>query len=259
MQLTEFHRFFYIELTLFFFVFFPSSLCAILPGSIDWQSFLDPPDRTQELSLIGIPCHDLCRLMYFGPPLIKLVASHCLLEMFAGISDQINTEPEELKCTAEYLMSVITILQGFVFYEDQRVALNCSLCVSLVLGCETMDTHEKVVNRRNSWSRLIVEELAVSLSSPSLASRSFISHHKPAIHVAIALLKQDKVPDWMGSVFDENCVSGIIENLTVGNVSSEIVVLFGELRSQGLLKTEQLGSLSRVLQVPTYSCFLSCL
>ena len=224
-------------------------MCAVLPGSIEWQSFFDPPDRTQELSLIGIPCHDLCRLMYYGSPLVKLAASHGLLELFSGISDQRSIEREELKCTLEYLMSVITVLQGFVFYSDQRVAINCSLCLSFIFGCEMLDAQDSGVTGKNNWSRLIVEELAVSLSAPSLASKSFINQHKPAIYVAVALLKLETVPGWMRSLFDEPCVSGIIENLTTSNVTSEIVVLFRELLNCGFLKTEQIASLNRVFQV----------
>ncbi|KAM6545389.1 hypothetical protein CsatB_026125 [Cannabis sativa] len=217
------------------------SLHAVLPGTIDWQSFFDPPDRTQPLSVIGIPCHDLCRLIHFGSPQVKLAASYCLLELFTRISDVINREGEELKCTAEYLMSVITILEGLVFYSDNLVAVNCSLSLSMIIGCETQ-------NAPNNWSRVIVEELTVSMSAPCLASKSFVNEHKAAVNVAVALLKLEKIPVWLRSVFDDHCISGIIENLTSGNVTSEIVVLFQELLKSGFLKEEHIVSLSRVFQ-----------
>ncbi|PON95525.1 Armadillo-type fold containing protein [Trema orientale] len=221
------------------------SLHAVLPGSIDWQSFFDPPDRTQPLSVVGIPCHDLCRLIYFGSPQVKLVASYCLLELFARITDERNRESEELKCTVEYLMSVVTVLEGLVFYSDNQVALNCSLCLSMILGCEMLDTQDTTVIGKNNWSRLIVEELAVSMSAPCL---SFINEHKPAVYVAVALLKLEKIPDWMRFLFDDPCISGIIENLTASNVTSEIVVLFRELLSSGFLKKEQIASLNQVFR-----------
>ncbi|KAF4378879.1 hypothetical protein G4B88_008349 [Cannabis sativa] len=217
------------------------SLHAVLPGTIDWQSFFDPPDRMQPLSVIGIPCHDLCRLIHFGSPQVKLAASYCLLELFTRISDVINREGEELKCSAEYLMSVITILEGLVFYSDNLVAVNCSLSLSMIIGCETQ-------NAPNNWSRVIVEELTVSMSAPCLASKSFVNEHKAAVNVAVALLKLEKIPVWLRSVFDDHCISGIIENLTSGNVTSEIVVLFQELLKSGLLKEEHIASLSRVFQ-----------
>ncbi|KAF4365046.1 hypothetical protein F8388_001794 [Cannabis sativa] len=217
------------------------SLHAVLPGTIDWQSFFDPPDRTQPLSVIGIPCHDLCRLIHFGSPQVKLAASYCLLELFTRISDVINREGEELKCSAEYLMSVITILEGLVFYSDNLVAVNCSLSLSMIIGCETQ-------NAPNNWSRVIVEELTVSMSAPCLASKSFVNEHKAAVNVAVALLKLEKIPVWLRSVFDDHCISGIIENLTSGNVTSEIVVLFQELLKSGFLKEEHIASLSRVFQ-----------
>uniref|UniRef100_A0A803Q294 Protein PRD1 n=1 Tax=Cannabis sativa TaxID=3483 RepID=A0A803Q294_CANSA len=210
------------------------SLHAVLPGTIDWQSFFDPPDRTQPLSVIGIPCHDLCRLIHFGSPQVKLAASYCLLELFTRISDVINREGEELKCTAEYLMSVITILEGLVFYSDNLVAVNCSLSLSMIIGCETQ-------NAPNNWSRVIVEELTVSMSAPCLASKSFVNEHKAAVNVAVALLKLEKIPVWLRSVFDDHCISGIIENLTSGNVTSEIVVLFQELLKSGFLKEEHIS------------------
>ncbi|XP_024025981.1 protein PRD1 isoform X2 [Morus notabilis] len=224
------------------------SLRAVLPGIMDWQSFFDPPDRTQPLSMIGISCHGLCRLMCFGSPLVKLVASHCLLELFAEIAHQRNTECEELKSTVQYLISVISVLEGFVFYSDQRVAVNCSLCLSMIFGREMLDSEDASMIGKNSWSRLIVEELAVSLSVQSLASKSFINQHNPAIYVALALLKLENIPSWMRIVFDDPCISGIIENLTASNVTSEIVALFRELLNCGFLKKEQIACLHHVFK-----------
>lgn len=215
----------------------------------------------QPLSVIGIPCHDLCRLIYFGSPQVKLVTSYCLLELFTRISDDGNREGEELNCTIEYLTSVVTVLEGLVFYSDNRVAVNCSLCLSMILGCEMLETQYTSVTGKNNWSRLIVEELAVSISAPCLASKSFINEHKPAVHVAVALLKLEKIPDWLRSVFDDTCISGIIENLTASNVTSEIVVLFQELLNSGFLKKEQITSLNRVflVRIPCLYHAFACL
>lgn len=232
-----------------------SSLRAVLPGIMDWQSFFDPPDRRQPLSMIGISCHGLCRLMCFGSPLVKLVASHCLLELFAEIAHQRNTDCEELKCTVKYLISVISVLEGLVFYSDQRVAVNCSLCLSMIFGREMLDSEDASMIG-NSWSRLIVEELAVSLSAQSLASKSFINQHNPAIYVALALLKLENIPSWMRIVFDDPCISGIIENLTASNVTSEIVALFRELLNSGFLKKEQIACLHHVFKVSFF--FFQC-
>ncbi|CAB4263585.1 unnamed protein product [Prunus armeniaca] len=89
------------------------------------------------------------------------------------------------------------------------------------------------VTTKNNWSRMIVEELAMSLAVPCLASKNFINLLKPAIHVAVTLLKLPKVLEWMRSVFDDSCISGIIQNLAENNLSTEIVLLF-----QALLKSE---------------------
>ncbi|KAK9288539.1 hypothetical protein L1049_016998 [Liquidambar formosana] len=224
------------------------SLRAVLPEFLDRQSFFDSSNGMQPLSLISIHCHDLCRLMHFGSPLVKLVASYCLLELFTRISDQINRKHDDIKCTIPYLMSVMAVLEGLVFYSDIRVAMNCGLCLSMILGWEKLDMQETRVIRKNNWCRLIVEELAMSLAVPCLASRSFMNQHKPAVHIAVALLKSHEVPGWMRSVFDDICISGIIGNLSVSNVSTEMVLLFRELLSFEYLKSDQIASLNQVLQ-----------
>lgn len=223
---------------------------------MDWQKFFDPPNGTQPLSFIGIRCHDLCRLMHFGSPLVKLVASYSLLESLTRLSDQQYKMQLEVKCTMGYLKSVIAVLEGLIFYSDLRVALNCGLCLSIILGWEKLDMQETTMIEKISC-RLIVEELAMSLAAPCLASKSFINHHKPAIHVAVALLKLQKIPEWMRSIFDDTCISGIVKNLSASNLSTEIVFLFRELLNSGFLKTEQIADLHRVLQV-TIPCSISC-
>ncbi|GLT71030.1 hypothetical protein SLA2020_430750 [Shorea laevis] len=224
------------------------SLPAVLPGFVDWQNFFDPQNRTQPLSFIGIHCHDLCRLLHFGSSLVKLVASYSLLELLTRLSDQLYEKHLELKCTMGYLLSVIAVLEGLVFYSDPRVAMNSGICLSIILGWKKLDMHETTMVEKSSWCRLIVEELAMSLAAPCLASKSFINHHKPAIHVAVAMLKLQKVPGWMRSVFDGTCISCIIENLAISNMSTEMVMLIQELLDSKFLKTEQIANLNRVLQ-----------
>lgn len=224
------------------------SMHAVLPEYANWQDFLGQASGLQPLSFIRIHCHDLCKLVYFGSSVVKLVASHCLLELFTRISSQKTERSEMLNCTTRYLLSVISILEGLVFCSDIRVAMNCSLCLSMILDWEILDT-ELGDNRRNNWCRLIVEELAMSLAVPRLASESFMIHHKPAVHVAVALLKLHNVPEWMSLVFDDCCISGIVENLSASNLSSEMVLLFRELVNARYLKSEQIASLNRIFQV----------
>lgn len=208
----------------------------------------------QPLSVISIYCHDLCRLMHFGSPSVKLVASYCLLEFITRLTEQRNRGHEELKCSMGYLMSIMAILEGLIFYSDIRVSTNCSLCISMILGWEKLGMAETRVIAKNTWCRLIVEEMAMSLAAPCLASKSFINHHKPALHVVVALLKLQKSPGWMRIVFDDSCISGIIKNLAASNVSTELVLLFRELLNNEFLKAEQIACLNRVLQVK-YSLF----
>lgn len=232
---------------------FHFSLNALLPGTLDWQHFLEPSDGTPPLSVIYIHCHDLCRLLYFGSPLIKLLASFCLLELLTIISDQRSKRSDELNCSVKYLKSVIAVLEGLIFDNDARIAIICGLCLSTILGWQKLRAIED-----SKWYRLIVEELALSLAVPSLASKSFLNQHKAATHVAVALLKCDPVPQLMRSVFDYSCISGIVKNLSASNVTEEMVQLFRALLISDYLKSEQIAGLNHVFQVRILA-FVSCI
>lgn len=234
-----------IILVLFLVYFSMRSLQAVLPGAIDWQNNLGQSNGT-ELSFICISCHDLCRLLHFGSSSIKLVASYCLFELFTRLSEQRNSKQEELRCTTNYLMSVIATLEGLVVYGDHRVATNCSLCLSMVLGWKEMDMQETRVIVKNKWCRIIVEELAASISLP-LASNAFAGN-RPAIYVTVALLKLQKDFGWMRSIFNEACISGIIENVTTSNLSPEMVSLFRELLNSKFMVADHISSLNLALQ-----------
>ncbi|XP_029129412.1 protein PRD1 isoform X2 [Cajanus cajan] len=223
------------------------SLHAILPEFVDWQNFLVSTNPSEPLAFIGIRCHDLCRLLHFGSPVIKIVASYSLLELFNRISDQINSNNEELKCTIGYLMSTRSILEGLVFYNDLRVATNCSLCLTMLLGWEKLRKETNLLDE-SSWCRLIIEEMTVSLAAPALASQSFLNSQRPAVLIAIALLKLRKSPQWMRSVFDNSSISGMLENLTASDLSSEILILFRELLKSNFLSTEQIATINQMLQ-----------
>ena len=215
---------------------------------MDWQNFLVSMNSSEPLAFIGIRCHDLCRLLHFGSPVVKIIASYSLLELFNRISDQINTKHEELKCTVGYLMSIRSILEGLVFYNDLRVATNCALCLSILLRWENLAKETEQLGK-SSWCRLIIEEMTVSLAAPALASQSFMNNQMPAVLVASALLKLHKIPQWMRSVFNNSCISGILENLAANNLSPEILVFFRELLKSDFLSTEQIATISQMLQV----------
>ncbi|KAJ1426693.1 Armadillo-type fold [Sesbania bispinosa] len=232
---------------LFLHYFAVKSLHAILPGFVDWQNFLVSANPSEPLAFIGIRCHDLCRLLHFGSPVIKIIASYSLVELFNRISDQMNSKHVELKCAVGYLMSVRSILEGLVLYNDLRVATNCALCLAMLLGWENLAKETELLGK-SSWYRLIIEEMTVSMSAPSLASQSFMDSQRPAILIGIVLLKLHKIPPWMRSVFNNSCISGILENLAATNLSSEILVLFRELKKSDFLSTEQIATINQMLQ-----------
>lgn len=190
--------------------------------------------------------------------MVKLVASYSLLELFARISDQVNSEHEELKCSIGYLMSIKSVLEGLVFYNDLRVATNCGICLSMVLGWEKQINETNILGK-STWLRFIVEEVTLSLAAPCLTSQSFTNNQRPAIHVAIALLKMHNFPGWMRSVFNDSCIYGILENLATSNLSTEILVLLGELLKSDFLNSEQIATMNQVLQVPPSVLPFTCL
>ncbi|TYK01656.1 protein PRD1 isoform X1 [Cucumis melo var. makuwa] len=235
-----------IILVLFLVYFSMRSLQAVLPGAVDWQNNLGQSNGTR-LSFICISCHDLCRLLHFGSTSIKLMASYCLFELFTQLSDQRTSKQEELKCNTNYLRSVITTLEGLVVYGNQRVATNCSLCLSMVLGWKEMEMLEARVTVKNKWCRFIVEELVASISRPCLVSNTF-TEERPSIYVAVALLKLQKDFGWMRSIFHEACISRIIENVTISNLSPELVTLFRELLNSEFMLADHISNLNLALQ-----------
>ncbi|KAF0893567.1 hypothetical protein E2562_027295 [Oryza meyeriana var. granulata] len=248
-QETAFGELLILMLLLIFFSL--RSLHAILEASIDWQDFLQYSDDTQSFSVLGIPCHDLCRLIHFGPSAIKLIASQCLLELLTRISDKRSRINDELRCSAKYLKSIVAVSEGMVFSEDSVVAENCGACLSVILGWERFGSKEKAVIRESKWSRLILEEFTVALTAPGLTSKSFSNQQKIAANIAVSLLQLSQVPDWLTSLFNGSLVSGIVANLSARNVTAEIVNLFSELMAKKYLNQEHIAGLHNLFQVGT--------
>lgn len=224
------------------------SIRAILPGIFDFQILLDEGHNMQPLSYVSIRCHDLCKLMHFGSAPVKLIASFCLVELFGGISDYTSRTPVDLKFREGYLSSISAVLEGLIFFNDIRVALNCSLCFSSLMKWKQLKI-EPMISETDHWCRLIVEELVMSLSTPSLTTKSLMIHHKPAANVAVALLKLSKIPSWMTKVFDDSSIQSIIQNISPTDVNAELVTLFRELLDSGHLNPSHIAELNRVFQV----------
>ncbi|XP_022869978.1 protein PRD1 isoform X4 [Olea europaea var. sylvestris] len=234
-----------IVLSLIFFSF--RSAQAVLPGMVDFQNLLHEGCEVQPLSYVSIRGHDLCKLMHFGSPPVKRIASFCLLQIFTGISDHRSRNQVHLKFRAGYLSSMRAVLEGLIFYGDIRVSRNCSLCLSTLMTWKEVEI-ESIASAKNNWFRLIIEELVMSLATPSMPSNSFMIQHKPAVNIAISLLKLDQIPPWMTTVFDDSSIVSIIQNMSPNNMSTELVLLFRELLNSGYLKSEHIADLNRVFQ-----------
>ncbi|XP_073007559.1 protein PUTATIVE RECOMBINATION INITIATION DEFECT 1 isoform X2 [Typha latifolia] len=225
------------------------SLHVIFEENMDWQDFLEFSNEVHSLSVLGIACHDLCRLIHFGSSLIKLIASQCLVELLARISDQRIHQNYDLKCSFRYLESIMSVTEGFLFYEDINVARNCSICFGTILCWEKLGLQEKKAIKETKWCRLVMEELAIALTAPGLASRSFTNQQKSAAHLAVSLLKLDQVPGWIKTLFNNSFISGIIKNISARNVTAEVVKLFRELMAKKYLSQEQVAALHHLFQI----------
>ncbi|XP_028551944.1 protein PRD1 isoform X2 [Dendrobium catenatum] len=177
------------------------------------------------------------------------VTVKCLVEMLSRISDQRERNQEELRCSARYLQSMIAVMESLVFYEEKAVATNCGICLSKILSCKSLGLGEKMVIRNCKWFRMIMEEFTMTLTAPSMASKYFKNLHKPASRIATALLRLEQTPQWMRSVFDISCISGVVSNLCAQNLSAEMVDLFRALLSRKYLNEEHVGCLNQIFQV----------
>nr|GEZ92833.1 protein PRD1 [Tanacetum cinerariifolium] len=146
-------------------------------------------------------------------------------------------EPKKLEHNANYLQSITCVLQGFIFYSDIRVAVNCALCIAMALDWENYV-------QKDNWYRLIIEEMVMNLAVPSLESKPIMTHHRPAVHIAVSMLELQQVPSWMSAVFDDSCISGIIQNLSPGNITREMVLLFWEFLQPGNLNSKHIACLN---------------
>ncbi|XP_071736379.1 protein PUTATIVE RECOMBINATION INITIATION DEFECT 1-like [Rutidosis leptorrhynchoides] len=222
--------------------FCQKSVHVVLPGIEDTQSLLGGDiSNQQSLSYISIRCQELCRLLHFGANPVKLVSSYCLLELFQRITERKREESSTVTLNAHHIRSITSVLQGLVFHSDVRVANNCALCISMAVEWE------KHVEKDN-WYRLITEELVLILASPGLATKSIMIQHKPAVHIAVSLPKLQQVPKWMSAVFDDTCISGIIQNLSPSNITREMVLLFRELLHSGHLNSKNIACLNQLFQ-----------
>ncbi|KAK4750965.1 hypothetical protein SAY87_004447 [Trapa incisa] len=224
------------------------SVHAILPKTTLWSNFLGQSNTMLDESLDGSNFYELCILLHYGCPIIKVVASFCLLELCTGISNQKQRCHGELKCNTKHLKSVMAVLECLLLYNDNRVAVNCSLCLCMIFEWEMVKIVDGKLAEKNKWCRLIVEELATYLTIPSLVSKSCSNNQAASIYIAITLLKLKKVPGWMRSVFDDTCINGLLQNLSGSSLSTEMVLLFRELMNAGFLNAEHVGSLNRVFQ-----------
>ncbi|CAO2831412.1 unnamed protein product [Amaranthus hypochondriacus] len=228
--------------------FYLQSLKVVLPGSMKWENFFNLPEGTSTFPSIGIYCHDICRFLHYGSSLIKLVASYCLIDFLSGITNQLNSNQNNLKCSMGYIRSMVALLEGLIFHCDLRIAINSGLCLSMIYSWEVPSLYHKSLVRTNGWCRMIVEELTRSLAAPCSVSMSLMDNHRPAVHIATSVLRLKTIPSWMNSVFNEACVSSIIENLCPSNITVEVVLLFQQLLLSDYLKPNQITNLSHLLQ-----------
>ncbi|GKC42620.1 hypothetical protein Tco_1060342 [Tanacetum coccineum] len=170
-------------------------------------------------------------------PLSAFIAMTC-----AKMTEQKRKKPKKLEHNANHLQSITSVLQGIIFHSDIKVSVNCALCIAMVVDLENYV-------QKDNWYRLITEEMVMSLAVPGLASKSIMAHNRPAVHIVVSMLELQQVPSWMSVVFDDSCISGIIQNLSPGNITREMVPLFWELLQSGHLNSKHISCLNKLFQV----------
>jgi hypothetical protein len=225
---------------------FCSSLHALLEANIDWQDFFQSGVDSHSTLVLGIPTHELCKILSTGSSVIKLVSSQCLAELFDRISEQKIHSNEELKCSPRYLKSIIAVVEGFVFHENGIVSRNCGSILATMLGWENIVLRDY----SNKWCKLIVEELVVGLGTSSgLSSKGYAYRLEGLVGIVTSLLRWKTVPFWIGKLFRDTVVTGIINQLTARNISREIMKLFRELMKRNYLTQEHISILHHLFQV----------
>ncbi|KAJ3675756.1 hypothetical protein LUZ60_004798 [Juncus effusus] len=229
------------------------SLNVILKTNIDWQASFQNSTDSLSFSVLGISCHDLCKILRTGSDRTKIIASQCLSELFANISNQLFNQKEGLKCSHKYLQSIISIIEGFVFCENLIVSKNCCSVLATILTWEGLGFKEKRVLRDfgNKWCRLIIEEFIFNLSSNSgLASKEFTYKQNGLVNILISVLKWEILPIWIGKLFGDNkVVNGILSQIKARNITGEIVRLFRVLMDKKFLNQDHVATLHHLFQI----------
>lgn len=234
------------QLTNTSYLIYCSSLHALLEANVDWQDFFQSGADSHSTSVLGISTHELCKILSTGSSIIKLVSSQCLAQLFDRISEQKMHLNEELKCSPRYLQSIVAVVEGFVFHANGIVSRNCGSILAIMLGWENRVLREC----SNKWCKLIVEELVVGLGTASgLSSKGFAYRLEGLVGIVVALLRWKTVPVWIGKLFRDTVVSGIVNQLTARNVTGEIVKLFQELMKRNYLTQEHVSILHHLFQV----------
>ncbi|KAI7753866.1 hypothetical protein M8C21_025622, partial [Ambrosia artemisiifolia] len=206
----------------------------------------DEETQTGECLIFCLLLNYFClrRLLHFGSTPVKLISSYCLLELFQRITEQKSKDHDKVKVkqNTHHMRSIISVLQGLIFHSDIRVATNCALCISMAAEWE-----QQV--ETDIWYRLITEELVMTLAVSGRVSKSIMIHHKPAVEMAVLMLKQQQAAEWISDMFDDFCISGIIQNLSASNITREMVMLFRELIRSGHLKnSKHIACLNQLFQ-----------
>lgn len=220
---------------------------ATLPGLVDLKVLLHEGSVKEPSPYLSTRCPDLCKIMHFGAAQVKTIASFCLMELFTRLEESAVRKSDDLNFREGFLLSVSAVLEGLIFFGDIKVAMNCSRCLSTLMTWEEQEV-ESMLPEKYGWCKLIVEELVMSLSAPTL-TKSLMVHHKPASNVAVALLKHSKGSPWMTKVFDDSSIGNIIKNLSSSTLTIEVVALFRELLCSGYLNSTHVANLTRVFQV----------
>ncbi|KAH7447738.1 hypothetical protein KP509_01G119100 [Ceratopteris richardii] len=189
----------------------------------------------------------LCKLLYFGPEFVKVLASFCLVELFYWItqSGTVCSEDEGFDTNKyqDVFQSIVMVLQCSILDSNEFVSKNSSVSLYYLLIGGSLSSYEKKILHFSPWHRFLLEDFVSNIMSPNLENVSM-----PAtIYAAIGILKQEGASSWIRSVLSP-CISTLVCHLANHRMSPAILVLLKELHVKGWLETKHSEEIHKNLQ-----------
>ncbi|KAL3698655.1 hypothetical protein R1sor_012731 [Riccia sorocarpa] len=202
----------------------------------------------------SITCKELCRILYYGAPTFKLLASMCILEAFSQLdlsdsSDSVNPV-KILELPNQLRASVTMCLQGCVLEDSLLVRRYASWCLYLLMHSPALSPQQRRITASSAWNRMFVEHVLASLSSmhsegPTCTCGRALCY---AAYITLGVLRINPPLEWLPSVFSQKIISDVVARLSEDKISPVIICIFHELLRLNYLTNDHLIKLRNIFQ-----------